>query len=75
MYDTTESTGAVGRIEYHNVHTFIPLCYQIIIMIEEVHRVLRVDTTYSMICLYLTESNAVAVIRKPVGDGSVGTWL
>ena len=54
---------------------FIPLCYQAVIMIEEVDRVLRVDRTYSTICSYLTESNAVAVMRKPVGDGSVGTWL
>jgi hypothetical protein len=44
-------------------------------MIEEVDRVLRVDTTYRSICSYLTESNAAAVRRKPVGDGSVGTWL
>jgi hypothetical protein len=54
---------------------FIPLFYQGIILIEQVDRVLRVDTTYRSICSYLAESNAVAVMRKPVGDGSVGTWL
>ena len=24
LYDTTEGTGAVGRIECHNAHTFFP---------------------------------------------------
>jgi len=24
LYDTTEGTGGVGRIECHNVHTFVP---------------------------------------------------
>ena len=38
LYDTTERTGYVGRMDCHKLHTFCSLRYQAIIIIEEVER-------------------------------------
>jgi hypothetical protein len=66
MTDTIQGTSAVDGSSATMFIPFIPLCYQAIIMVEEIEmksNLLRVDRIYSTISSYLTE-NRVAVMRK-----------